>query len=195
MTATRSCPTTASPIDGSSRNSRSPRRRSSSASPCRNRRSDRRLQPLLVHLRRRFPDYPKMGVWPDAYYITYNLFNNAGTAFLGTKVCAFDRAKMLTGRRRRSSASTPRPPSAACCPGDFDGTSAAAGRRTEPGGRPRHDNTLATWKFHVDWTTPANTTFTGPTTLTVAVLHGGMRRRHVHPTERRRSASTPSPTV
>src|SRR4029077_8428291 len=26
---------------------------------------------------------------------------------------------------------------------------------------------LATWKFHVDWTTPANTTFTGPTTLTV----------------------------
>src|SRR4029077_13301324 len=26
---------------------------------------------------------------------------------------------------------------------------------------------LAAWKFHVDWTTPANTTFTGPTTLTV----------------------------
>src|SRR5215471_10057001 len=44
-----------------------------------------------------FPDYPKMGVWPDAYYETYNLFNNAGTAFLGSKVCAFDRAKMLTG--------------------------------------------------------------------------------------------------
>ncbi|MDT5025765.1 MAG: hypothetical protein QOE61_2191, partial [Micromonosporaceae bacterium] len=28
--------------------------------------------------------------------------------------------------------------------------------------------TLAYWKFHVDWTTPANTTFTGPSTLTVA---------------------------
>jgi hypothetical protein len=28
--------------------------------------------------------------------------------------------------------------------------------------------TLAYWKFHVDWTTPANSTFTGPSTLTVA---------------------------
>src|SRR5207249_9047663 len=28
--------------------------------------------------------------------------------------------------------------------------------------------TLALWKFHVDWTTPANSTFTGPTTITVS---------------------------
>src|SRR5262249_11386376 len=27
-----------------------------------------------------FNDYPKMGVWPDGYYFTYNLFNAAGTA-------------------------------------------------------------------------------------------------------------------
>src|SRR5262249_40747189 len=26
-----------------------------------------------------FPDYPKLGVWPDAYYITYNIFNNGAT--------------------------------------------------------------------------------------------------------------------
>ena len=41
-----------------------------------------------------FPDYPKLGVWPDGYYISYNIFNNAHT-FAGSKVCAFDRAKML----------------------------------------------------------------------------------------------------
>lgn len=29
-------------------------------------------------------------------------------------------------------------------------------------------NSLNLWKFHVDWTTPANTTFTGPTSLPVA---------------------------
>ncbi|HCC58512.1 MAG TPA: hypothetical protein DEQ47_14890, partial [Solibacterales bacterium] len=23
-----------------------------------------------------FPDYPKLGVWPDAYYISFNIFNN-----------------------------------------------------------------------------------------------------------------------
>src|SRR5438105_4843027 len=44
-----------------------------------------------------FPDYPKIGVWPDAYYVTYNMFNNAGTSFLGAQACAFDRTAMLTG--------------------------------------------------------------------------------------------------
>src|SRR5262245_16593299 len=45
-----------------------------------------------------FPDYPKLGVWPDAYYISYNVFNTSGTGFLYSKACAFDRAKMLTGQ-------------------------------------------------------------------------------------------------
>ena len=43
-----------------------------------------------------FNDYPKLSVWPDAYYITYNMFNAAGTAFLGSKLCAYDRNQMLT---------------------------------------------------------------------------------------------------
>ena len=43
-----------------------------------------------------FNDYPKLGVWPDGYYITYNIFNN-GQSFQGSKVCAFDRAAMLAG--------------------------------------------------------------------------------------------------
>ena len=31
---------------------------------------------------RSFNDYPKMGVWPDAYYISYNMFRN-GAFFHG----------------------------------------------------------------------------------------------------------------
>ena len=42
-----------------------------------------------------FNDYPKMGLWPDGYYTTYNMFPN--NTFAGAKICAFDRAKMLTG--------------------------------------------------------------------------------------------------
>jgi len=38
-----------------------------------------------------FNDYPKMGVWPDGYYISYNIFTNAQT-FAGSKVCAFGRS-------------------------------------------------------------------------------------------------------
>ncbi len=34
------------------------------------------------------PDYPKLGVWPDAYYLGLNSFPN---------VCALDRANMLSG--------------------------------------------------------------------------------------------------
>ena len=115
-----------------------------------------------------FPDYPKMGVWPDAYYITYNLFNNAGTSFLGTKVCAFDRAKMLTGAAATQQCFNTSTSFGGLLPGDLDGT------RLPPDGAPNPvvalgttSTTLATWKFHVDWTTPANTTFTGPVTLTV----------------------------
>src|SRR5439155_14960410 len=44
-----------------------------------------------------FPDYPKMGVWPDAYYVSFNLFNSAGTVALGTETCAYNRANMLSG--------------------------------------------------------------------------------------------------
>src|SRR5215469_9428573 len=43
-----------------------------------------------------FPDYPKLAVWPDAYYITFNIFNN-GVSFAGAKVCAYDRTSMLAG--------------------------------------------------------------------------------------------------
>src|SRR3954451_9734387 len=35
------------------------------------------------HLNSNFLDYPKLGVWPDGYYMAANVFNTAGTAFLG----------------------------------------------------------------------------------------------------------------
>jgi hypothetical protein len=42
------------------------------------------------------PDYGKLGVWTDAYYITYNMFTNAST-FSGGRACAYDKAAMLAG--------------------------------------------------------------------------------------------------
>jgi hypothetical protein len=43
-----------------------------------------------------FPDYPKLGVWSNAYVTTYNIFNNAQT-FAGPKVCVWDRSAMISG--------------------------------------------------------------------------------------------------
>ena len=49
---------------------------------------------------RSFNDYPKMGVWPDAYYISYNMFRN-GRSFTGNTICALERAQMLAGLSAR----------------------------------------------------------------------------------------------
>ena len=63
-----------------------------------------------------FNDYPKLGVWPDGYYISYNIFNN-GVNFAGSKVCSLERTKMLSGDPARpSSASNLATASAACSP-------------------------------------------------------------------------------
>jgi hypothetical protein len=44
-----------------------------------------------------FYDYPKLGSWTDAYYMSMNVFNSSGTAYLGTEPFAFDRSQMLAG--------------------------------------------------------------------------------------------------
>src|SRR6476619_7026526 len=43
----------------------------------------------------RINDFPKIGVWPDGYYMSTEEFLGGGCA--GTKKFAFDRAKMLAG--------------------------------------------------------------------------------------------------
>ena len=43
-----------------------------------------------------FPDYGKIGSWPDGYYFTDRQFTN-GLTYNGFGCFAFDRAKMLVG--------------------------------------------------------------------------------------------------
>lgn len=43
-----------------------------------------------------FPDYPKVGVWPDGYYVSHVSYYHAQT-FNGSMPCAYDRVKMLAG--------------------------------------------------------------------------------------------------
>jgi hypothetical protein len=116
-----------------------------------------------------FPDYPKMAVWPDAYYATFNQFNAAGTSFLGGLVCAYDRTAMLSGAPATQQCFSVGTSFGGLLPADMDGG------RQPPAGSPNYVlslgasvNQLAFWKFHIDWTTPANTTLTGPTTLATA---------------------------
>ena len=43
-----------------------------------------------------FPDYPKLGVWPDGYYMMVHQFTLGGP-FNGTGAYSFNRAKMIAG--------------------------------------------------------------------------------------------------
>ena len=116
-----------------------------------------------------FPDYPKLGVWPDGYYISYNIFNN-GTTFGGAKVCAFDRAAMLTGAVAVQECFQLSTSYGGLLPSDLDGSIAP------PTGSPNFflnfgSNSLNLWKFHADFTNTANATLSGPTNIPVATFN------------------------
>jgi hypothetical protein len=112
-----------------------------------------------------FPDYPKWGVWPDAYYQSQNNFGPSGTGFVGAYACAYERAKLLVGDSTAKQVCFQTGTfDDSLLPGDLD--SAAT---LPPSGQPEVfvgsiDNGVANvyqYLFHVDFTTPSNSTFTG----------------------------------
>ena len=111
-----------------------------------------------------FPDYPKLGVWPDAYYVTFNMFTST---FVGPQVCAYDRTSMLAGLAATQQCFQLSNSYGAMLPGDFDGTMAPLIGAPDPV-LSLGTNSLNLWRFHVDWAHPANTTLTGPINVSVA---------------------------
>jgi hypothetical protein len=124
-----------------------------------------------------FPDYPKYGVWPDAYYASTNEASPAAYAF--------DRSQMLIGAPATAQRFTAPDLAAfgfqALLPADADGETAPPLGAPNPFIRHRDDEAhnapgtpgqdfLEIWEFHVDWATPANSTFTGPTNIPIAEI-------------------------
>src|SRR5437016_6976889 len=115
-----------------------------------------------------FNDYPKLGVWPDAYYVSYKLFDYITGFFQGARLCAMNAAAMRAGTTATQQCFQLSTSFGAVLPSDVDGTT------PPPAGEPAFflgfDNNLSSldlWKFHVDFTTPANSTLTGPTRLAI----------------------------
>src|SRR5882672_5667113 len=114
------------------------------------------------HLGSNFFDYPHLSVWPDAYYMSMNVFNSAGTAFLGPQPFAFDRTKMLAGLPATfiTTGITGGPTEETYLPADLDGSipppvGAPASFVEFTGG-----GSFRVFHFHVDFITPLNSTFT-----------------------------------
>jgi len=132
------------------------------------------------HLGSNFFDYPHFGVWTDAYYMSMNVFNSSGSAFLGPQAFAFDRTKMLAGNAATfvTKGITGGPSEDTFLPADLDGSTLPPAGAPEsfvewPGG-----GTYRIFHFHPDFTTPANTTFTlfgAPAAAGFTVLCGTTR--------------------
>ncbi len=113
-------------------------------------------------------DYPKFGVWPDAYYMTANQFLH-GNSWAGAGVFAFERAQMLRGEPANMiyfDLADVNINFGGMLPTDFDGL------LPPPEGAPNYfievddsawlgdtQDTMRLWAFHVDWQTPENSTF------------------------------------
>ncbi len=111
------------------------------------------------------PDYPKLAVWGDGYYMTIRRFSTSGS-WLGPAAIAMDRTKMLVGDLSAGMVMYNLPSSsegtqAADCDSDFPpaGTPCPVAYLTQ--------STVKIYDFHVDWATPANSTFVNTFTIPI----------------------------
>lgn len=113
-----------------------------------------------------YPGSPKLAVWPDAYYVSFNIMRGGLPA--GAMAAAYDRTNMLAGNPARPAVAFQLTPADTnLLPSDFDGTVAPATGEPDFFMDVASASTLNLFKFHVDFNTPANSTFTGPTAVTV----------------------------
>jgi len=110
-------------------------------------------------------DYPKLGIWPDGLYLSVNLFGYRATdPYLRPRLYAFNKKQMYAGVASPQVVLFDMPAE------DFTVLPANARLQlgTPPAGAPnyfvelgKYFDAISVFKFHVDWTTPANSTLTG----------------------------------
>jgi len=117
-----------------------------------------------------FPDKPKLGVWPDGYYLSQDLEDPTTKDFVRSQACAMQRSAMIAGTYANT----------VCFQGSISlptfVTTSWDGQTPPPTGevaffwqldqRPNVGrNNLNAFQFHSDFTTLANNTFTGPVSI------------------------------
>jgi hypothetical protein len=123
-----------------------------------------------------FLDYPHIGVWRDGYYLSANEFPTGQETSSGAAAIVLERDAMLAGQPARyvwfdeAAANPPGGQYIGQLPADADGaklppagTPDVFAEVDDPASIPPTGSDLGfdmrLWKFHVDWTTPASSTF------------------------------------
>lgn len=115
-----------------------------------------------------FNDYPKLSVWPDGYYATFNMFGS----YTRVGVAAFERDSMLAGSPNARMVYFNQPAGTfSMQPADFDGT-------PPPDGTPcffsyinSNTQNFQVYEFAVNWAAPSSSIFTLANTLPVAAYN------------------------
>ena len=114
-------------------------------------------------------DYPKFGIWPDAYYYSANIWQGGTGQFEGARACAFDRNAMLNGQASASMICFQNSSSIfGLLPANLDGYTLQTAGEPDFFVDIADTSHLNIFQFHVDFNNPANSTFSGPTQISVA---------------------------
>jgi hypothetical protein len=113
------------------------------------------------HLGPNFYDYPHLGVWPDAYYMSDIVFDATGSSYFGPQAFAFNRAAMLSGSQG-TFVSTGLLGSSAdpILPADLDGSIQPPAGAPNPFIQLGSSSTWPVRRFHVDFANPNASSFT-----------------------------------
>ena len=124
-----------------------------------------------------FPDAPKLGIWPDGYYFSFNQFTLGGGAFAGGGALALERTKMLTGaaaQARYVDLQDVTPQVGGMQPATVTSSRApAAGPELYLQSNDAFIDNIELWGFAVDWTTSVagSSTFQPQGTLPVTAFN------------------------
>ena len=139
---------------------------------------------FLIH-QTKLDDYPKLGVWPDGYYMSINQFTcrqGRGCSWGGAGVVAFERDQMLAGlpaRRIYFDLYGVDPNLGGFLPSDVDGPAPPAGAANifslfDDNAWGYSPDQLQLWAFHVDWLDTALSTFTHVSNLGTAAFDSSL---------------------
>ena len=103
-----------------------------------------------------FNDYPKLSVWSDGYYATFNMFGS----YTRVGVAAFERDEMLVGNPNAQMIYYDRPGGTfAMLPADIDGPQPPANEPCYFMDINSGSHQILIYAFDADWNTPANSSF------------------------------------
>ena len=108
--------------------------------------------------------------------MTFNMFGPTGSSFTGSRVCAYDRSKMLEGLPASQICYQPSTSYHSFLASDLEG------KTLPPAGSPNYVMTrsggggINLFKFKPNFAAPASSTFTGPTAIPVSGYIGCLCR-------------------